>query len=684
MEEEGLERYIVLTPKLKSKVFKEEIKILLESQPNCCLPLKAFMTAYQRCFGHPCRIADYGFENLIDLIGSVSDVAKLSSNGVNMMVQLIRKDDVERVDNFQTTFQTVSHEVIELLTCEESKQLSVSMVMSKYHEHFGRPLRVSECGFTRLEDLLRHVCGAQVQITDGEMNVGLTDVNIERNLVDLVNAQDGRFLHVSQLSSLYQKHFNKKFTLTSEQLINTVKSSNNKLQIMGVEGDKIICCNERAEKEGQSQALKKLATDLQSLLIKFPGARVSRVALVDIYSHHRGHGIKPQRWGCSSLDSLLQALSDSIEVIGSGDFAAVCLKQEYVIRCLARDLVSLLSTQIGKTIMVSHLPKVYEKHFGHPLCLEHYGFTNLMDIFNSMCSIIKVLGDEKKRLCLTTLQSFAIEAKKLLTHYEGCISLNRFAPCFQQFYNRPLKAADYGYSRLSEVILAIPHVAELRGKGTDKMVVLLEDIDVLLPYIGPQITNEKMNVQSCEACEGNEASDTESVIVEEEENTDSVQVYSSQKTSVEDLIILSSDEVSAPMDWLMAPVPNTVPKPELHPQLQEHPKQTPTKDLISFTEFDSGLCLAGLEQSISSESTLSEQTPLLRVPCHSTSDGQSEALSPGLRQLSDVEAEILNTPKTVLIQEVNKTRTMILTARQKNKSKKVVNPVKLAVNFSIN
>lgn len=64
----------------------------------------------------------------------------------------------------------------------------------------------------------------------------------------------------------------------------------------------------------QSQALKKLATDLQSLLIRFPGARVSRIALADIYSHHRGHGIKPQKWGCSNLDSLLLAMSDSIEV----------------------------------------------------------------------------------------------------------------------------------------------------------------------------------------------------------------------------------------------------------------------------------------------------------------------------------------------------------------------------------
>lgn len=154
-----------------------------------------------------------------------------------------------------------------------------------------------------------------------------------------------------------------------------------------------------------------------------------------------------------------------------------------------------------------------------------------------------------------------------------------------------------------------------------------------------------------------------------------------------DLIVLSGDEMPTPRDWLMAPVPSTVPEPKLYPQLQEHKKQSHIKDLISFTEFDSGLCLAGLYQSTSSESARSEQTPSFMFHGHSASDGQREALSPGLRQLSDVEAEILNTPKNVvnaavLNQEVNKPCKKIATARPKDKSKKMVNPIKLAVKFS--
>jgi len=95
-----------------------------------------------------------------------------------------------------------------------------------------------------------------------------------------------------------------------------------------------------------------------------------------------------------------------------------------------------------------------------------------------------VTGESKKKVCLTPLQLFAVEAKQLLTHQGGCVSLSRFAPCYQQYYNKPCKASDYGYSRLSEVIAAVPNIAEVRGKGVDKMVILISDGDILIENIG--------------------------------------------------------------------------------------------------------------------------------------------------------------------------------------------------------
>ena len=47
-------------------------------------------------------------------------------------------------------------------------------------------------------------------------------------------------------------------------------------------------------------------------------------------------------------------------------------------------------------------------------------------------------------------------------------------------YGRPCKASDYGFSRISEVIDAVCNVAEVRGKGAEKIVVLVDGDDVTL------------------------------------------------------------------------------------------------------------------------------------------------------------------------------------------------------------
>ena len=85
------------------------------------------------------------------------------------------------------------------------------------------------------------------------------------------------------------------------------------------------------------------------------------------------------------------------------------------------------------------------------------------------------------KLRLTPLQTFAIETRDLLRYLDGCVSLNRFAPNFQQLYGRPCKAADYGFNRISEVIDIICNVAEVRGKGVEKMVILVDGDNVAVP-----------------------------------------------------------------------------------------------------------------------------------------------------------------------------------------------------------
>ena len=112
----------------------------------------------------------------------------------------------------------------------------------------------------------------------------------------------------------------------------------------------------------------------------------------------------------------------------------------------------------------------------------------------------KQVDNTDNKLRLTPLQTFAIETRDLLRHLDGCVSLNRFAPNFQQMYGRPCKAADFGFSRVSEVIDIIPNVAEIRGKGAEKMVVLVDGDDVAVSQNQGKILG--LLVQLVERCIG--------------------------------------------------------------------------------------------------------------------------------------------------------------------------------------
>lgn len=105
-------------------------------------------------------------------------------------------------------------------------------------------------------------------------------------------------------------------------------------------------------------------------------------------------------------------------------------------------------------------------------------FKHITRHFYSTLFLAKQVDGRNSKLRLTPLQTFAIETRDLLRHLDGCVSLNRFAPHFQQMYGRPCRAADYGFSRISEVIDIISNVAEIRGKGAEKVVVLVDGDDI--------------------------------------------------------------------------------------------------------------------------------------------------------------------------------------------------------------
>lgn len=61
-------------------LFSRELVDLLKTSPHCQLLFSRFIPAYHHHFGRQCRVADYGFTKLIDLMEALPHIVQVCSS----------------------------------------------------------------------------------------------------------------------------------------------------------------------------------------------------------------------------------------------------------------------------------------------------------------------------------------------------------------------------------------------------------------------------------------------------------------------------------------------------------------------------------------------------------------------------------------------------------------------------
>lgn len=103
---------------------------------------------------------------------------------------------------------------------------------------------------------------------------------------------------------------------------------------------------------------------------------------------------------------------------------------------------------------------------------------------------------------LDQLQQFSREVVDLLKHQPSCqILLSKFIPSYHHHFGKQCRVADYGYSKLHELIDAIPGVVHLIGTGHTRLLTLSHRVQAR------RFTNELIKVlksQSTKSCRLND------------------------------------------------------------------------------------------------------------------------------------------------------------------------------------
>lgn len=59
--------------------FSREVIDLLKNQPSCVIPISNFIPSYHHHFAKQCRVSDYGYSKLIELLEAVPHVLQVKN-----------------------------------------------------------------------------------------------------------------------------------------------------------------------------------------------------------------------------------------------------------------------------------------------------------------------------------------------------------------------------------------------------------------------------------------------------------------------------------------------------------------------------------------------------------------------------------------------------------------------------
>ncbi|XP_057699411.1 meiosis regulator and mRNA stability factor 1 isoform X1 [Corythoichthys intestinalis] len=560
--------------------FSREIIDLLKSQPSCIMPISKFIPSYHHHFAKQCRVSDYGYTKLLELLEAVPHVLQILGMGTKRLLTLTHRAQVKRF----------TQDLLKLLKFQASKQVAIKDFMQAYHWCFSRDWNVADYGTCDITDLLSEIPDTTITTTHHDNDTVISVPKRERTgdemertkqfgkeVVDLLRHQPYCRMPFSKFIPTYHHHFGRQCKLSYygfTKLIDLFEAIPEVLMVLECGEEKVLALTE-------VERIKALAAQLVKLLRAQKNSSLPVNQLLTEYSKTFGYGIRLQDYDTSSLPTLLSKLRHVVKVVDGTEGRDIQLINRKSLRLLTSQLLALLMSQekhVDRGMRVDVLSQHYQMVHKSPLNPCEYGFLSLSELLKSLPYLVEIYfeggdggfqgnnvtscpGEEWVRL--TRLYQFARDVRALLhTYHYNQIFLTEFQGAYKKFTGCGLESRSYGYNSTDELLSAIPQVIWIKGHGHKRIIVLKNDMK----------ERTSASLPSSPQSEG----DVESPRDSPARNTH-FEAQSQSATVVPDSELLS---LTAPVDLLCGPVPSCLPSPQLHPD----PVLIQQADLIHFEE----------------------------------------------------------------------------------------------------
>ncbi|XP_067116004.1 meiosis regulator and mRNA stability factor 1 [Osmerus mordax] len=553
--------------------FSREVIDLMKGRPFCVMPVSKFIPAYHHHFAKQCRVSDYGYSKLLELLEAVPHVLQILGMGTKRLLTLTHRAQVKRF----------THDLLKLLKFQASKQVVIRDFMQAYHWCFSRDWHVTDYGMCDLMDLLAEIPDTTVTVIHQDSDTVIsvpkrerTAEEVERTrqfgkeVVDLLRHQPHCRMPFSKFIPTYHHHFGRQCKLTYygfSKLLELFEAIPDVLTVLECGEEKLLTLTEL-------ERVKALAAQLVKLLRAQPDSSLPASQLLAEYSKTYGYGLRLQDYDVGSLPTLLAKLGHVVKVVDGAGGREVQLINRKSLRSLTCQLLALLMA-LGEgecaSASVDELSDLYLRAHATALNPCEYGFLSLSELLKSLPYLVELFHEEEdegdaggrrggERVRLTRLYQFARGVRAMLhTYHYHQIFLTEFPGAYGKFTGRNLQPRAYGYSTIDELLGAIPQVVWIKGHGHKRIIVLKNDMKARVSSTAsasPQQEEEEEGYSPC----SNHQSGTPSP---------------AGMAGEAELLCLAS-----PVDLLCGPVPSCLPSPQLRPD----PVLLRQADLIHFGE----------------------------------------------------------------------------------------------------
>ncbi|XP_072337934.1 meiosis regulator and mRNA stability factor 1-like isoform X1 [Scyliorhinus torazame] len=559
--------------------FSREVIDLLKNQTHCHICQHKFIPTYHHHFGKQCRVSDYGYSKLVELLEAVPHVLQILGLGAKRLLTLTHRAQVKRF----------TQDLLKLLKSQASKQVFIKEFGQAYHWCFSKDWNVTDYGVCELADLLSEMSDATICVSqqDDDTVISIpkrerTPEEIERTkqfakeVVDLLRHQSHCRMPFNRFIPAYHHHFGRQCKLTYygfNKLMELFEAIPDVLQVLECGEEKILVLTE-------NEQIKALTAQLVKLLRSQKDNCMTLSDFLLEYNNTYGYTLRLQDYDVNTVAELMQKLCHVAKIASTPAGKQLQLINRKSLRTLTAQLLVLLMSLDGVSLLkVDDLKKHFDASYGNPLVPSEYGFMSLSELLKSLPYLVEIVTEDtgEEYVKLTKVYQFAKNVRALLhTYHYQQIFLTEFPSTYHKYTGEVLQPKVYGYASIEDLLIAIPQVIWIKGHGHKRIVVLKNDMKVRnsSTCCSPAFLVEEYE----QPPEDPKRPVTLAVNHSNDNETQEFETGSSCSNQPEQELLCLSNR--SPVDLLCGPVPSCLPSPQLRPD----PVILENADLIQFEE----------------------------------------------------------------------------------------------------